>query len=288
MKTLILKPLGLHLGYLGCYGNDWIATPNLDRIAAEGATFDRHFIETPDQPSHTIEDWLEGVLDQLTDAKAHWINGPNLGPPWNLPDDLLALYTEDDEVEPCPDPDAESATESDFLLRVQDTYAAAVTCFDAQVGRLLEEIDARGLAEKMLLIVTSGASLPLGEHGVIGWNDLRPYEALAHVPLLMRGPGVPAGTRIGAITQPADLLTTLSKQPGGFDLWPLLKGEVDAVRPHAVSRTANGDVALRTLDWALIRTASGSRLYVKPDDRWEVSDVASQHRELVESLEALC
>ena len=28
--------------HLGAYGNDWVGTPNLDRLAAEGVTFDRH------------------------------------------------------------------------------------------------------------------------------------------------------------------------------------------------------------------------------------------------------
>jgi arylsulfatase A-like enzyme len=50
MKILVLDVPGLHLGYLGCYGNDWIATPNIDRLASESVVFDRHFFDV-DQPS---------------------------------------------------------------------------------------------------------------------------------------------------------------------------------------------------------------------------------------------
>ena len=50
MKILVLDLPGLHLGYLGCYGNDWVATPNLDRLASEGVVFDRHVLDI-DQPS---------------------------------------------------------------------------------------------------------------------------------------------------------------------------------------------------------------------------------------------
>ena len=48
MKIVVLEANGLHLGYLGCYGNDWVATPNLDRLASEGAVFDAHFADQPD------------------------------------------------------------------------------------------------------------------------------------------------------------------------------------------------------------------------------------------------
>ena len=47
MKILLLDVPGLHLGYLGCYGNDWVATPHLDRLASESIVFDRHFAAGP-------------------------------------------------------------------------------------------------------------------------------------------------------------------------------------------------------------------------------------------------
>jgi arylsulfatase A-like enzyme len=46
MKVLVLEIGSLHLGYLGCYGNDWIDTPHFDRLAAEGVVFDRHYADT--------------------------------------------------------------------------------------------------------------------------------------------------------------------------------------------------------------------------------------------------
>lgn len=48
MKVLVLVARGLHLGYLGCYGNDWIETPALDRLACEGIVFDQHIADQPD------------------------------------------------------------------------------------------------------------------------------------------------------------------------------------------------------------------------------------------------
>ena len=43
MNAIVLVLDSLHLGYLGCYGNQWISTPNLDRLAARGVVFDHYF-----------------------------------------------------------------------------------------------------------------------------------------------------------------------------------------------------------------------------------------------------
>ena len=54
-KVLVLAVRGLHLGFLGCYGNDWVATPTLDRLAAEGVVFDLHFADCPGAAPPTWE-----------------------------------------------------------------------------------------------------------------------------------------------------------------------------------------------------------------------------------------
>lgn len=41
---------GLHLGYLGPYGNTWLGTPHCDHLAGQALTFDAAFIDTPDLP----------------------------------------------------------------------------------------------------------------------------------------------------------------------------------------------------------------------------------------------
>jgi arylsulfatase A-like enzyme len=45
MNVIVVVCNSLHLGFLGMYGNAWIETPNLDRLAAEGIVFDYHFPE---------------------------------------------------------------------------------------------------------------------------------------------------------------------------------------------------------------------------------------------------
>lgn len=45
MNAVVIACNGLHLGFLGAYGNPWIETPSLDRLASEGTVFDQHFAE---------------------------------------------------------------------------------------------------------------------------------------------------------------------------------------------------------------------------------------------------
>jgi arylsulfatase A-like enzyme len=48
MNVIVLALRGCPIAALGPYGNEWIATPNLDRLAAEGVVFDRHITDCPD------------------------------------------------------------------------------------------------------------------------------------------------------------------------------------------------------------------------------------------------
>jgi arylsulfatase A-like enzyme len=52
---------GLHAGLIGAYGNSWIRTPSLDRLASEGFLFDQAFVECPELP--TIYDSLWNSAD---------------------------------------------------------------------------------------------------------------------------------------------------------------------------------------------------------------------------------
>jgi arylsulfatase A-like enzyme len=45
MNVIVVVCNSVHLGFLGAYGNAWIETPNLDRLAAEGTVFEHHFPE---------------------------------------------------------------------------------------------------------------------------------------------------------------------------------------------------------------------------------------------------
>jgi arylsulfatase A-like enzyme len=187
-----------------------------------------------------------------------------------------------------------------------------VTYLDAQLGTLFEHMRQVGHYDDTLVCLTASQSLPLGEHGMIGWPEasvaaplrVRLHEELVHLPLILRLPGAEsAGLRVSALTQPLDVAATVLDSfgmtpPGhGHSLWPLIRGEANEVRPYACSAAPCGngmEWALRTRDWALLLPAENgagqpvaqAQLYVKPDDRWEVNDVRQRHLELAEELEA--
>ena len=51
MQTIVIAAHGCPVGSLGPYGNEFIVTTHLDRLAAEGIVFDRHYSECPEMPA---------------------------------------------------------------------------------------------------------------------------------------------------------------------------------------------------------------------------------------------
>jgi len=88
-------------------------------------------------------------------------------------------------------------------------YDGEISVVDEQVGRLLQELQQRGLAERTVVAVAADHGEGLGEHGE-QTHGLLLYEPTLHVPLLMRGPGLPAGTVIRTPVGLVDLAPTLA------------------------------------------------------------------------------
>src|SRR6266849_6763790 len=83
MNCLMVSVDGLRLDCLGCYGSDWVDTPNLDRLAAESVVFDQHIADCPDRESGFLA-WSPGgqsVLGQLADVRAEFVGDGGLPPP---------------------------------------------------------------------------------------------------------------------------------------------------------------------------------------------------------------
>jgi arylsulfatase A-like enzyme len=257
------------------------------------------------------------TLDALR-STARWLLWVDLAttlPPWELPPDFAEHYFRDEMVEedeedeeeevvevepltPLPDPPlGPNDPEDDTLyLRIQGSYSGAVSYLDAGIAELL-----RGVDEDVLVVVTSDVGFALGEHGVVGPVLSWPAESVAQLPLILRLPDAgAAGYRVPALTQSVDLAPTLAAVFGipladahGHDLSPLIRGDKDNIRPYAVSWTeVNGQIgrALRTPEWSFVlpsgaEAGSTPRLYVRPDDHWEVNDVRQHHLELTEALE---
>jgi arylsulfatase A-like enzyme len=87
-------------------------------------------------------------------------------------------------------------------------YDGEIAGTDAQLGQVLDVIDELGLAERTLLIVTSDHGDAFFEHGEKGHQKDLHAEVL-RIPLLLRGPGVPAGLRLAGPAQITDVAPTV-------------------------------------------------------------------------------
>jgi arylsulfatase A-like enzyme len=122
---------------------------------------------------------------------------------------------------PTPIPDDEAR-------KLRHAYYACVTFVDAQVGRLLAELDRLGLAENTLVVFWSDHGYHLGENG--HWGKWSPYEWDSRSPLILRGPGVPSGSETNALVEFVDIYPTVAELAGlaspvgleGISLEPLL------------------------------------------------------------------
>jgi arylsulfatase len=74
-------------------------------------------------------------------------------------------------------------------------YDGEVRFVDHQIGRLLDRLEALGLAGGTLVVLASDHGESLGEHGLYFAHDYTLYDELTRVALLVRGPGVAAGER---------------------------------------------------------------------------------------------
>jgi autotransporter-associated beta strand protein len=93
---------------------------------------------------------------------------------------------------------------------------------DANIGRVLDTLEAKGLDENTLVIFTSDNGFFWGEHGR---GDKRlAYEESIRVPLLMRGPGVVPGQTSDALVTAVDLAPTILTA-AGVAVPPAMQGQ---------------------------------------------------------------
>jgi hypothetical protein len=239
---------------------------------------------------------IRKALDQLDDAADAllWVDIDALLPPWQPSEEALGemfeVSEEDEATEPYTDPLPEhvAADDDDVFDRLQRTYGAAISTLDGTLDKLLVDCAKRGWGDDAVWMLTSYRGFPLGEHGAVGFADAGLHEELVHLPLMIRRPNADqAGMRVGTLTQPADLGTMLRA------FFRLTDASVDPpARAHAITGLSRGERTLwayRSPGWYLMlddRPDGDRRLFVKPDDRWEVNDVRPRKQDLAEELES--
>ena len=96
--------------------------------------------------------------------------------------------------------------EADIRRHIAEYYAM-ITHLDAQIGRVIAEVEARGEIDDTLFIMAGDNGLAVGQHGLLGKQNS--YEHSIRVPLILAGPGIVADARCDKFVYLLDIFPTL-------------------------------------------------------------------------------
>ena len=208
------------------------------------------------------------------------------------------------------DPDVYAAHQLDW-------YDGSIRGMDAEIARLMEGLEQRGVAGDTLLAFVSDHGEEFLDHGW-GWHGNTVYGEAINVPLMLHWPGVlPAGMVVDATVESLSLMTTLLELSGipvpetaqGQSLLPMVVSPNDPTalgwverpafseRKRIASRRERADYDVDqysvVLDgWKLVRNVDPPEgmpefeLYDHADDPLDHNDVTAHHPDVVERLTA--
>jgi iduronate 2-sulfatase len=167
-----------------------------------------------------------------------------------------------------------------------------VSYADAQVGKLLDRLDALELADSTIVVLWGDHGWHLGEHAIWGKHAL--FEESLRSPLIVRHLGIAnPGAKTNAVVESLDVFPTLCELAGlktpdfasGTSLSPLLKS-VGAGGHDAVSY-GRGASTIRSETHRLIVHKKGElELYDHRVADAETKNIAATHPDLVKALRA--
>lgn len=109
----------------------------------------------------------------------------------------------------------------DYQRTMKKAYAACVSYVDAQVGKLLKQLDESGEAENTIIVFMSDHGWHLGEQGT--WGKHTNFENATRAPLIISAPGKAKGVRLEQIVEYVDIYPTLLDL-AGFEPADYLEG----------------------------------------------------------------
>jgi arylsulfatase A-like enzyme len=277
--------------------------------------------ETPDAIQHSSVVYANSVIDHLTNKAAKrdtpffiylGFNAPH--DPRQSPREYLDLYPEDKiEIPPNFLPQ-HPFDQGDFKVRDEllapfprtkeavqlhrREYYSIISHMDHQMGRILDALQQSGKASNTYVILTADHGLAMGEHGLMGKQNL--YDCSIRMPLLISGPGIAAGKRVDELVYQHSMYATTCELAGVEvpksvefpSLAPLLHGENTPVQDAVFSYYRDFQRMVRTKTHKLIVYPQIRRVQVfdLEKDPWEMHDLsedpqaASMKAELMQRL----
>jgi arylsulfatase A-like enzyme len=193
--------------------------------------------EAPLRKAEGLNEVFQPELDRLIDAGEPWfvlLRHMDPHSPYLPPSPYDRLFYWGDECDPAQNsmaPVMSFAPFRDFFAAwmppgitdaefVMASYDGAVAYMDACIGRLLQQLEARGVAEETIVVLTADHGETLYDHDCF-FDHHGLYDCTLHVPLIIRYRGrVPAGRRVKGTCCHADLLPTLLELAGMTEAVP--------------------------------------------------------------------
>ena len=177
-----------------------------------------------------------------------------------------------------------------FAYEVRRHYAACVSYADAQVGKILTELNRTGADKNTIVVLWGDHGWHLGEHSVWGKHTL--FEESLHSPLIIYYPGMKhPGSSTNAMVETLDVFPTICDLAGmempGFTQGVSLKEilEDPNLTGHPALGYWRGNKTIRTETHRLTVHEDGFvELYDHSTPEAETRNVAEEHPELVEEL----
>lgn len=102
-------------------------------------------------------------------------------------------------------------TEAQFR-QIKATYYGMISEVDTQLGRIFDAIRARGEWDDTVVVFTSDHAEMMGDHFGLGKGGY--FDESQHIPLVIRGPGLPEGRVVDGLTEAVDIFPTLLELMG--------------------------------------------------------------------------
>ena len=187
-------------------------------------------------------------------------------------------------------------------------YYAAASFVDAQIGRVLDELDRLEFLQNTIIVLWGDHGWHLGDHGY--WTKHTNYEQANRIPLIIVAPGINIqGRTTQQLVETVDLYPTLAEltdlpapavpQPiDGISLVPVLRDPSRSIRNHAYHcypRRGRMGRAIRTeqyrlVEWKKIGSPTNSaeyELYDYINDPGETQNLASEQSDTLHRLAAI-
>ncbi|MBD3393701.1 MAG: sulfatase-like hydrolase/transferase [Chitinivibrionales bacterium] len=142
---------------------------------------------------------------------------------------------------------AEGPLDDETARTLIHAYYACVSYVDAQIGRLMTELDQLGIADNTIVVLWGDHGWNLGEHGL--WCKHANFETALHSPMIINAPAITGGKTVQALTEFIDIYPTLAELCGlpvpghcdGTSVVPLMNDPTLPGKTAVFSRYYEGD-----------------------------------------------